>query len=91
MVLSADLARGDVRMMPEPWWTWIIAPDALRAAAILAAAFAAAWAWKRWCRKWRVEFTWHGWCGVWCWRNTSGPWPFHACIGPLSIDVLRRV
>jgi hypothetical protein len=79
--------------MPEPWWHYLIAPDALRAAAILAAAFAAAWAWKRWKRgPWRLRIDRRIRCvegGFHAYR-VSGPWPFHACIGPLSIDVLRR-
>jgi len=90
--------------MPEPWWHWLIAPDALRALAILAAAFAAAWAWRQWKRgPWRIVIS--GTCcimrpigpglyerahGIWHINRVSGPWPLHACIGPLSIDVLRR-
>jgi hypothetical protein len=72
-------------MMPEPWWHYLIAPDALRAAAILAAAFAAASAWKRW----RIVLHRHPWKGVMC-VYMEGPWPIHYVLGFFSIDVLRR-
>ncbi len=82
-------------MLEPAWWKHIIACDTLRAGVILAALFAAAWAVRRWKRgPWRVEFRWRGefsWRGVWFYASrVSGPWPHHVCIGPLSIDVLRR-
>jgi|MudIll2142460700_1097286.scaffolds.fasta_scaffold2888120_1 hypothetical protein len=72
--------------MPEPWWTWIIAPDALRAAAILAAVFAFAW----WRKRWRIVAHRPGrWIGIHA-TCVEPPWPVHLELGWIVIDVERR-
>ena len=76
--------------MNEPWWTWIIAPDALRAGLILAALFGLHYAAKRW--RYRIVFAaelgvWHGLGG----KLVSPPWPLHARLGLFTVDVLRRI